>query len=119
MGARVDFVCFEDFVNDAHGPDSLAQPHSSRTMKPRFGCSLFFSGATWHLVYEISLLRLLRHVNYSRVAQPGAIAITSNNPTDQELTAMVQFNDVLTALAARESQNAHQCESEGLFHLIE
>jgi hypothetical protein len=54
MGARVDFVCFEDFVNDAHGPDSLAQPHSSRTMKPRFGCSLFFSGATWHLVYEIS-----------------------------------------------------------------
>jgi hypothetical protein len=32
---------------------------------------------------------------------------------------MVQFNDVLTALAVRESQNAHQCESEGLFHLIE
>jgi hypothetical protein len=32
---------------------------------------------------------------------------------------VVQFKDVLTALAAHESENAHQCESEGLFHLIE
>jgi hypothetical protein len=68
MSARVDFVCFEDFVNDAHGPDSLAQPHSSRTMKPRFGCSLFFSGATWHLVYEISLLQLPRENEAARAA---------------------------------------------------
>ena len=46
--------------------------------------------------------------DYFRIArQPGAIAITSYNPeTCQELTAMVQFKDVLTALAARESENA-------------
>jgi hypothetical protein len=33
MGARVDFVCCEHFVNGAHGPHSLAQPRPSHTMK--------------------------------------------------------------------------------------
>jgi hypothetical protein len=83
MGARVDFVCFEDFVNDAHGPDSLAQPHSSRTMKPRFGCSLFFSGATWYLVYEIKV----RSANWIDCVRARSIRTVKNISEE-----MVQLN---------------------------
>jgi hypothetical protein len=31
--ARVNFVCGENFVNDAHGWSSLTQPHRAHTRK--------------------------------------------------------------------------------------
>jgi hypothetical protein len=56
---------------------------------------------------------LIKHVDCIRVArQPKAPAITPNNPAYKELTAMVQFKDALTALAARPNRkmsiNANQ-----------
>jgi hypothetical protein len=64
VGTRVDFVCFEDFVNDAHGPDSLAQPHSSRTMKARFGCSFFLAAqpGIWLTRFHFSGYRVYQAV---------------------------------------------------------
>jgi len=69
----------------------------------------------WRMVGKPSLTRLWKSCPSTGSNRDHFLDIR----TDQELTAMVHFNDVLTALAARESQNAHQCESESLFHLIE